>query len=197
MEKVAVLPIKNAQIQEVLELLVKAYTDNPAHIAIFGKDNCISNERFFRLLMNNKKGDLFAAEVDGAVVGVIGIEKHPRPVSPDPEPLQFTAELLLAPKLAIARLQERKSIWDKWELKESHYHFGPVAVSPEYQHKGIGGKMMEHCCRILDREAEIGYLETESLENVKFYSRFGFQVINEMVLFEVPSFCMKRLPLPG
>jgi ribosomal protein S18 acetylase RimI-like enzyme len=197
MEKIAVLPLKQTQIPEVLALLPEAYTNNPAHIAIFGKDNYISNGRFFRLLMSNKKGDLFTAEVDGAVVGVIGIEKHPRPLSPEPEPLQFTPELLLVSKQVIDRLQERQSIWDKWELKESHYHFGPVAVLPEFQHKGIGGVMMEHCCKILDREAEVGYLETESVENVKFYSRFGFQVLNEMVLFGVPSFCMKRFPLRG
>ena len=196
MEKIVILPIKNTQIPEIWELLGKAYTNNPAHIAIFGKDNFVSNERFFRLLLNNKKGDLFTAEMEGAVVGVIGIEKHPQPVSLESEPLQFTPELLLASESVITRLQERKSIWDKLELKESHYHFGPVAVLPEFQHKGIGSKMMEYCCRILDHESESGYLETESIENVKFYSKFGFQVINEMILFGVPSFFMKRFPLP-
>jgi ribosomal protein S18 acetylase RimI-like enzyme len=196
MEKIIVLPIKNAQIPEISELLGKAYTNNPAHIAIFGKDNYTSNERFFRLILNHNKSDLFTAEVEGAVVGVIGIEKHPRPVSLESEPLQFTPELLLASESVITRLQERKSIWDKLELKESHYHFGPVAVLPKFQHKGIGGKMMEYCCRILDHESESGFLETESVENVKFYSKFGFQVINEMILFGVPNFSMKRFPLP-
>jgi len=52
------------------------------------------------------------------VVGVIGIEKHPQPVSLESEPVQFTPELLLASEPVIARLQERKSIWDKLELKE-------------------------------------------------------------------------------
>jgi ribosomal protein S18 acetylase RimI-like enzyme len=196
MEKIVVLPVKNTQIPEVIELLVQAYTSNPAHIAIFGKDNFAVNERFFKLMFKDIKGDLFAAESEGVIAGVIGIEKHPQPVTLKSEPVPFTTETLLATESVITRLQERKAIWDKMELKESHYHFGPVAVLPEFQHKGIGGKMMEYCCRILDRESERGYLETESLENVKFYRKFGFQVINEMVLFGVPGFFMKRIPLP-
>jgi ribosomal protein S18 acetylase RimI-like enzyme len=196
MEKIVILPVKNTQIPEVIELLVQAYTSNPAHIAIFGKDNFAVNERFFKLMFKDIKGDLFAAEEEGVIAGVIGIEKHPQPATLKSEPVQFTQETLLAPESVITRLQERKAIWEKMELKERHYHFGPVAVLPEFQGKGIGGKMMEYCCRILDHESENGYLETESLENVKFYRKFGFQVINEMVLFGVPGFFMKRIPLP-
>jgi ribosomal protein S18 acetylase RimI-like enzyme len=196
MEKIVISPLNSTQTTEILKLLVKAYTNNPAHVAIFGKDNFSSNERLFSMMLSTRKGNLFTAQAEGAVVGVIGIEKHPQPASSEESPLEFTPELLLTSKQVISRLKERKAIWDKWELKESHYHFGPVAVSPEFQHKGIGVKMMEYCCQILDRESEIGYLETEGLDNRRFYSKFGFQVINEVVLFEVPAFSMKRLPLP-
>ena len=55
--------------------------------------------------------------------------------------------------------------------------------------------MAEYCCRILDLEAESGCLETESVENVKFYNKFGFQVINEITILGVPNFFMKRFPL--
>jgi len=48
MEKIVVLPIKNTQIPEIWGLLGKAYANNPAHIAIFGKDNFVSSERLFR-----------------------------------------------------------------------------------------------------------------------------------------------------
>jgi ribosomal protein S18 acetylase RimI-like enzyme len=196
MTEIVVLPLQNTRIPAILDVLTKAYTGNAAHIAIFGKDNLVSNELYFRLLLKNIKSDLFIAESAGHIIGVIGMEMHPRPVSPGSEKLQFTEESLSAPGSVITRLQERQLIWDKTELKERHYHFGPVAVPPEYQRKGVGSRMMEFCCHILDREGESGYLETESLENFRFYRRFGFEVVHEMTLFEIPAFFMKRFPQP-
>jgi ribosomal protein S18 acetylase RimI-like enzyme len=197
MVKVVVSPLQNTRIPEIYSVLTKAYTNNPAHIVIFGQDNFNNNDLYFRLLLKHTKTDLFIAQSADNIVGVIGIGIHPQPVSPGSEPLQFTTESLWAPVSVIARLQERQLIWDKIELKERHYHFGPVAVLPEYQHKGIGSQMMEYCCDILDRQGEIGYLETESLENYNFYSKFGFQVIHEMTLFGIPTFFMKRFPQDG
>lgn len=189
-----VLPLPKTRTAEILNVLTKAYTDNPAHIAIFGKKNFVSNELYFKLAMENMKSDLFVAESAGIIIGVIGIGIHPQPASRGPGSQKFTAEALQAQERVITRLQERQMVWDKIELKERHYHFGPVAVLPEYQHQGAGSRMMEYCCSILDRENEIGYLETESVDNCRFYSRFGFQVIYETILFEIPSFFMKRLP---
>lgn len=197
MTEMLVLPLPKTRIPAILDVLTKAYTGNSAHVAIFGKDNFASNELYFRLLLKNIKSDLFIAESEGHIIGVIGMEMHPKLVSPGSEKLKFTEESLWAPGSVITRLQERQLIWDKIELKEHHYHFGPVAVLPEYQHKGIGSRMMEYCCKILDREGESGYLETESLENYRFYRRFGFEVIHEMTLFEIPAFFMKRFPQPG
>ncbi len=196
MEEIIISPVKIEQIPAIGELLGKAYAGNPVHVVLFGKDNFISNERMFKPMLNRRKGDLFTAELGGVIVGTIGMEKHPKPFSPESQPPQFTPESLLTSEAVIARLHERSLIWQKMELKEKHYHFGPVAVLPQFQHKGIGNKMMEYCCRILDREAEVGYLETEGYDNLRFYSKFGFKAINEIPLFGVPAFFMKRLPLP-
>ncbi|MBN1189257.1 MAG: GNAT family N-acetyltransferase [Dehalococcoidales bacterium] len=193
MDKIVVTPLQKIRVPEILDVLTKAYTGNPAHIAIFGKDNFLSNKLFFSQILKTIRSDLFVVESAGSIIGVTGIIIHPRPASAGPESRQFTAKSLSAPESVITRLQERQAIWDKNEPKERHYHFGPVAVLPEYQHKGIGSSMMEYCCNILDREGEPGYLETESVENCQFYSKFGFQVIHETVLFGIPSFFMKRL----
>jgi ribosomal protein S18 acetylase RimI-like enzyme len=197
MTEIVVLPLQKTRTLTILDVLTKAYTGNSAHIAIFGKDNFIGNELYFRLLLKNIKSDLFIAESAGHIAGVIGMEMHPRPVSPGSEKVQITEESLSVPGAIIARLKERQSIWDKLELKDRHYHFGPVAVMPEYQHQGVGGRMVEYCCHILDSKGESAYLETESLENFRFYSKYGFKVIHEMTLFEIPIFFMKRLPQPG
>jgi ribosomal protein S18 acetylase RimI-like enzyme len=194
MTEIDILPLLKTRMPEINQVLTRAYTHNPAHIAIFGKDNYNSNELYFWLLLKHIKSDLFTAVTAGKTIGVTGIGIHPRPSSSSSETLQFTAESLPVPETVISRLQERQLIWDKFELNERHYHFGPVAVLPEYQHQGIGSRLMEYCCQILDRKGEIGYLETESLENYHFYRKFGFQVVHEMSLFGIPSFFMKRSP---
>lgn len=190
------MPIKKSQIAQASELLGKAFTSNPSHIAMFGKNNAISSERFFNLVLNNMTGEIFTALFEDVMVGVICMEKHPRLKSPKSKPPQLTQELLLTSEAVITRIQKRTSVCERLDLKESHYHFGPVGVLPEYHHRGIGTKMVEYCCRIVDRERESGYLETESLENVKFYDKFGFQIINELAILGVPNWFMRRFPLP-
>ena len=197
MDDILILPLKNPNTPEVYGVMAKAYTGNPAHIEIFGKDNVTSNDLFFRKIMQRIQSDLFVAESEGRIVGIIGIETHPVPEALKCDPPQFTAEALAAPQSTIDRLKERQVIWDAMEPVAPHYHFGPVAVLPEYQGKGIGSRMMAHCCGILDREEEAGYLETESLANFRFYSRFGFQVIREILLFGIPNYFMERRPKPA
>ena len=194
MTNLTISPINNPRIPEVYEFLTQAYTRNPSHVAIFGKDNFSGNRLYFKQVLDHTQNQLFIAESAGKIAGVIGMGKHPLILTPGSKLLQFTAESLSASELTIARLQERKILWDKMELKEPHYHFGPIAVLPEYQGKGVGSRMLEYCCKIIDTEGEIAYLETETIENFNFYTKFGFKSIYETTLFGIPCFFMKRSP---
>ena len=62
------------------------------------------------------------------------------------------------------------------DLAEPHWHVGPVSVEPGCQGHGIGSKLLAALCRGLDDERGIGFLETDKLENVRLYERFGFGV---------------------
>ncbi|MGZ7188531.1 MAG: GNAT family N-acetyltransferase, partial [Halobacteriota archaeon] len=58
--------------------------------------------------------------------------------------------------------------------------------------KGIGSQMMELYCDIVDRNKLEGYLETDRPENVPFYERFGFKVVEEEVEIGVKYWLMLR-----
>lgn len=194
MDELVISPLQEKHIPEAIEVLTLAYTNNPLHAAVFGRDDYGSNRIFLGAGLNRTAGLTFVAELDGAVVGVIRITKHPQPVA-DPVETQPEPTPPPLPEAALKLIKEWMAVWESVHLRDSHYHFGPVAVLPKWQHQHVGSKLMEHCCRILDRDGEIGYLETETTENVKFYSRFGFQVLDEFPVLGLPNWSMKRLPV--
>jgi GNAT superfamily N-acetyltransferase len=195
MKGITISPFEKTQKEEITRLLARAFTPNPGHVALFGKGNYISNERFFGLTMDKFSGEIFTARSQGAIVGVMCIAKHPEPASSKAKPVQLTPEMLETSQSVVNRIKRWMSEWDRLDPGESHYHLGPIGVLPEFQHTGVGSQMMEYFCAILDRKSEMGYLETDSADNVKFYTRYKFQVINEIPIFRMPNWFMKRMPV--
>jgi predicted N-acetyltransferase YhbS len=86
------------------------------------------------------------------------------------------------------------SAWARRDLDEPHVHLGPVAVDVRLQGQGIGSLLMrEHCWR-LDGDRAVGYLETDKPNNVRFYERFGFEVVREEPVLGLPNWFMRREP---
>ena len=71
-------------------------------------------------------------------------------------------------------------------------HLGPIGVIPEVQGQHIGSRLMTRYCEALAATGEIGYLETDRLENVAFYRRFGFETMQEVPVIGVTNYFMSR-----
>jgi predicted N-acetyltransferase YhbS len=54
--------------------------------------------------------------------------------------------------------------------------FGPVSVLPEYQNKGIGGKLINHTIKL---SKEMGYKAIIIYGDPEYYKRFGFKESKE------------------
>jgi hypothetical protein len=59
---------------------------------------------------------------------------------------------------------------------------------------GSGSLIVQEHCHRLDRAHEVGYLETDKRENVRFYERFGFAVMAEEPVIGVPNWFKRREP---
>jgi len=81
--------------------------------------------------------------------------------------------------------------WSSRDPIESHWHLGPVAVSPEVQGRGVGSAMISDFCSRLDVQA-LAYLETDKPENVRLYQRFGFTIVAEAEVLGVRNWFMSR-----
>lgn len=77
---------------------------------------------------------------------------------------------------------------------DRHWHVGPVGVEPGLQGRGVGSAVMRALCDALDAAGEIGFLETETPDNVVFYRRLGFEVVSEAELPNLPLWFMRRDP---
>ena len=82
--------------------------------------------------------------------------------------------------------------WGTLDPKEPHSHLGPLAVDAHLRGRGIGTQILHSYCRRLDEAKLTGYLETETQDNVRLYTRFGFKVIAEQRVIGVPNWFMRR-----
>jgi GNAT superfamily N-acetyltransferase len=132
------------------------------------------------------------ALLEGDVVGVTGVAP---PGSCRPTPAQrlrlLPRILALGPRTA-GRVLAWTSRWGRHDPEEPHYHLGPLAVDAHRQRQGIGSLIMREHCRRLDASGDVGYLETDRIENVTFYERFGYEVIAEDLVLGVPNWFMRR-----
>jgi len=73
------------------------------------------------------------------------------------------------------------SVFCGHDLDERHWHVGPVSVEPGLQGAGIGGRLLTELCVRMDADGEVAWLETDKPENVVFYRRHGFDVVEEVL----------------
>lgn len=172
--------LKFSEIAAAAGVLARGMRDNPNHIAIFGPDpgkRLRALERGFGAYFRVATAQApLCARLDGAVVGVAGV------LAPGRCRLSATQKLRLIPSMATLavgdawRAARVSGAWAARDPQEAHSHLGPVAVDEGLKGRGIGTRLMETYCTQLDGPA---YLETETARNVRFYERFGFEVVDE------------------
>ncbi len=178
-----------------IDVLSRACLTNPIHIAVFhGKDDkqFRMNERLFRICMNLYKGKLFVALIDDRVVGMVHWDRYPQCSLPRFQQLLMVPRMFINFKISAWRMHKWHSGWNRIHPSEPHGHLGPIAVHPQRQGQGIGKLLMTIYCNDLTQKKEMGYLETDRPENIPFYEKFGFSIIEELPVLGVPTWLMQR-----
>jgi ribosomal protein S18 acetylase RimI-like enzyme len=67
---------------------------------------------------------------------------------------------------------------------DTHWYLQLLATHPDWQRQGLGGALMTPVIERAEAEGLPCYLETETVENVAYYRRYGFEVRSE---WDVPS----------
>ena len=137
---------------------------------------------------------LVARHPDNTILGVLGTAAPGRCQPTAKQRMQLTLGLLPLGPRALTRSLRWVGTWEKRDPDERHWHLGPVAVDAHLQGMGIGSKLLLVFCAQMDAAGEDAYLEPDKPENVRFYERFGFEVVGEEEVIGVPNWYMARQP---
>jgi GNAT superfamily N-acetyltransferase len=192
-DEVKIREIRRSEIRRVAEVLGRAFATNPIHLAVY-RDKPMIAERMqitFEGALKYGPGKWFVSELDGQTVGAMRIIEWPdcQGMSLREMPSVLRAAEGLGP---LVREIEHIRAWKKHHPRQPHWHLGPIGVAPEIQQGGVGSHLMRFYYDLLDKEAIAGYLETDRAENVPFYQRFGFKVVEEEVVVGVKNWFMVR-----
>lgn len=201
--RLALRNLRVVELDEAVRVVTHGMRDNPANVRALGIEDADQRSRslarFMRPMLRGlfKRGMITGAFADNRLVGVCGMAE---PGSCQPtllEKIEIMSSLLVGNPVGTAiRVAWWASEWARRDPKSHHWHLGPVAVEAHFQGKGIGRAMLSAYCVYVDQNDTLSYLETDKRENVGFYQRFGFRVIEEGQVLGVPTWFMSRAPKP-
>lgn len=190
MNLVAMVTGEEYQASSVLSV---AMVSNPIHDAVLhgqGEAERQRLEEMFLEMLTERPREVLVMKHESTIVGVLRSQEcHERSASQE----QVAAEVdEAALDDTDSRIAHWSRVWDELDPQEPHRHLGPVGVLPKFQGHGIGSMMMENFCAQVDANGEPAYLETDKLENVRFYEKFCFRLIGETDIFGVKNYFMWR-----
>ena len=192
--------LTQADLASAVGVIARGMRDNPLHIAALGQDADLRGQRLARMFavalpLIFSKGAVLGAFDGATLAGIAGM------IAPGQCQPSLTEKLTFMPRIVpavggggLARVGRWMSEWSQRDLKEAHWHLGPVAVDLHLQGRGIGTRLMNEFCTRVDRMNAVGYLETDKPSNVAFYERFGFEVVESAAVLDTPNWFMKRPP---
>jgi GNAT superfamily N-acetyltransferase len=126
---------------------------------------------------------LGARQPDGRLIGVAAW------IKPGEYPLPVPAQISQAMGALWAMLPTPRALIDgskyllaidKAHPKQKSWYLNLLVVDPAQQRGGIGAALQETVLERADQEGLPCYLETQNADNLPYYGRFGYQVVDEL-----------------
>ncbi len=177
-----VRPATRSDIPALVELLVRAFDDDPVSNFMFAGDrrrrrglhSFFTSQLRHRYLPNGHvytTGDLSGA----ALWGPPDRDRH--------QVLELLQLLPTAPYLLSSRTHRALRLLVAVEALhpvEPHWYLFTLGTSPERQGQGVGSALLASMLAHVDELGEPAYLESSKERNVPLYARFGFEVIDQI-----------------
>lgn len=187
--------LKSDAIAEAASVIALAMINNPLHIAVFGNNNIktyIKHLRLFKKVLSHKSCNIKVIKKEDRIIGVMNYYKPGQCQIDLLTTIKMLPGLFWSLRVVLFKILKWKSIWGKHDLATPHFHFGPLAVLPEMQDKGIGSALLKAFCKLVDYEEADAYLETDKPENVRLYEMHGFKTVSSQKVFGVENWFMHR-----
>lgn len=142
-------------------------------------------------------GLVLNARVDGKIAGIatwVAPGGYPYPARQQVGQLLGTIHAFVPrPQIMPVGMRYIRAI-EKAHPKEPMWYLAVLATDPEYQRSGVGTALVEPILERCDAEGIDAYLETQKEDNLAYYRRFGFEVVNRLdpVPHGPPLWAMRR-----
>ena len=160
----------------------RAFADDPVMRWLFPDDDDyeVTGLPVLDLLARrwHSHGTLWCTD-DGVAVAGWNPPGRPEAQVDDPNPIDH-------PEWRIERFVALGALIDEHTPDEPHWHLNMIGTHPDWQRRGLAGALMRSTFEIAEEAGLPCYLETETVENVAYYRRFGFEVRSEWDV-SVPS----------
>ena len=177
-------------VSKAAHVLSIAMQNNPIHIAVLqghGERQRVIIEKMFINLFTTFPGITFIAEAGKEIVGVMRMKSCCGSRQQD-QPETAVGEEPIDRRIAFWHRE-----WARNDPEEQHWHLGPLGVLPSHRGLGIGTALMKVFCKEVDKCSATAFLETDFDENVRFYQKFGFEVVSTSNIFKIESRYMARV----
>ena len=198
---VAFRELSGEDLSDAARLLGNVTRDNPINAQAFCLPDPAVRERvlvqFFKTALAglSRRGSIVGAFDGHRLVGVAAATPPGRCQPKTIEKLAILPAMLRANDVPTSlRLIEWTKEWSRYDPVHAHWHLGPIGVHRDNQRRGIGSAMLDRFCRRMDDHASVAYLETDRVQTVAFYWRFGFRTVAQAQVLGVPNWFMQRVP---
>ncbi len=207
--------LKPSELRQAAEMAARALRDNPVSIAVYGPR---PNRRTrgllttFLWMLSLLRRQPIVARRGESIVGLAAIAPPDqcflRQMAAKGRELRIRGKEVgltmapLPPRLVLPLLRlgprtlSRMSTWgeivSRHDPSEAHQHVELVAVEPELQGKGIGSMLMGRAMSEMQQADGMPYLETDTMRNVSFYRRFGFEVLGDAQILGAATWFMGK-----
>jgi ribosomal protein S18 acetylase RimI-like enzyme len=196
----AIAPLEDPQREAAILVLARAFRDNPLNRAVIESGD---SGRRLRCNLHGMRtslasavgfGEAFVAIVDGAVAGaLLAVPPGAYPLPTPSWSRQFRCFVGQGRRVA-TRWGAVFDLLHGHHPVEPYAYLGTLGVDPVLHGRGVGTALLRHWLARTDRDGSPAYLETDSESNLGFYSRAGFEIAGEILVFGTPVWRMHRPP---
>ncbi len=189
---------RSEDLRPISLVLARAFRDDPVHRWILPTelDWSLFSDAFFAMVARDtfRHGSVYTTDgYDGAALWV----------PPYPQPATLGGRLGMALRWYLALGRRATSIGVELGRIERahpplpHWYLAVLGTDPRRQGRGVGSSLLAPILERCDADRTPAYLESSKEENVPFYERHGFRVLDELVFRDGPSvWRMQRDPVP-
>jgi GNAT superfamily N-acetyltransferase len=179
--------IEKRDIRDTGRVLARSFAESPLMV------HCVPDDRrrpailrsFFRAIVRDARpfdGVFVARDADRVRGAAVWLPPGRYPPSTARQLRQMTRAFALGPmgpralqpSLRYLRAAERV------HPKAMHWYLAVLGVDPDYQGRGLGRRLLEPILERADTEAQPAYLETDREQNLAFYARFRFGLVDTL-----------------